>query len=86
MKTIKAMTFAVVAGLPLAIVPALAQNSATMTTPTTQAQTTGAPGAPSTAYTQSPAGQNMPNSSASDSTGQTQGPIGGGASSGGGAK
>lgn len=92
MTTIKPLVFAALAGLPLAVFPAMAQTntptsteSATGSTPSTTATMAApmaVPGAPSGAYTATAPSEHLPMSNHEDATGQTQGPIGGGASSG----
>ncbi len=88
MKTIKPLMFALLAGLPLAAVPALAQTSSsvtTTTTPNTVAQDPANQAVPGTTYSEQSSMERAPISTHHDATGQTVEPSAG-SSSGGGAK
>lgn len=80
MKSIKALTFAALAGLPLAIVPAMAQSNMTTTAQTTQsAPELQVPGTVNNTTTR----PQIPNPTQHrDATGQTSGPASSGAAAG----
>jgi hypothetical protein len=86
--TAKPLVFAALAGLPLAVFPAMARtntpSSAESATESTRSTTAAMPppGSPSGAYTATSQSEHLPMPTHADATGQTQGPIGGGASSG----
>jgi hypothetical protein len=88
---LKPVVFAVLAGLPLAVLPAMAQTNtpgpAQGVTESTQGVMESTPSATATvpssgAYTATSQSEHLPMTNHEDATGQTQGPIGGGASSG----